>query len=596
MSKRVDKVSKWRIFGALFIIIALMVGYIQPVSAAGEYTIYNVPDDEGDAYYATTATSQSEYDTATDALVYCVNSSRTRPTENTTGLSGYTKTADASDSDISSDISYSDNAKYVRAVLYYGYPNLGGDNAWKTKFTTDNPLLAFPTSDAYLRVYTQAAIWYFTDSEDIGGSQTPIYSLCVLAKTAVDNGTLPSDFSVDLYTSSNAAYQNFIGLHAAESTTTSASIKVNKTWTLSTGGAYTGTRPTVTFKLYEGEGTTGTLLGTQTLGSDDTVTFSSIDTTTVKKFTLVESISGAVSGYTFTPAGNTTVDLTNTANGATYDANIDNTVTETGEETTSAGIKVNKTWTLSTGGAYTGTKPTVTFTLYEGEGTTGTLLGTQTLASDDTVTFSSIDTTTVKKFTLVENISGTVEGYTFAPADNTTLDLTNTANGATYDANIDNTVTETEEEDTAISVKVNKTWKLTSGGTYDGTKPTVTFTLYGGEGTTGTNYGTVTLGDDDTAVFDNIDASDEEKFTLVENISGTVSGYTFTPCDNIVIDMSDISEDNELVAEAVNEVSAEKVKKTDAPDTGDRSDMGLYLVVLAVGAAAAVSLRKYAAK
>ncbi|MGI6178266.1 MAG: hypothetical protein ACOYJO_07455, partial [Eubacterium sp.] len=241
-------------------------------------------------------------------------------------------------------------------------------------------------------------------------------------------------------------------------------------------------------------------------------------------------------------------------------------------------------------------KPTVTFTLYEGEGTTGTLLGTQTLASDDTVTFSSIDTTTVKKFTLVENISGTVEGYTFAPADNTTLDLTNTANGATYDANIDNTVTETEEEDTAISVKVNKTWKLTSGGTYDGTKPTVTFTLYGGEGTTGTNYGTVTLGDDDTAVFDNIDASDEEKFTLVENISGTVSGYTFTPCDNIVIDMSDISEDNELVAEAVNEVSAEKVKKTDAPDTGDRSDMGLYLVVLAVGAAAAVSLRKYAAK
>jgi hypothetical protein len=487
MNNSVVKASKGRRFGILAV-IALFFSCIQPVFADGEYTIYNASTTTGgnDEYHATTATSLSEYDTSTDPLVYCINLHKSRPQPSVAGISGYTKTSQASDTAINSYIVNTENAKYVRAVLYYGYPNFGGGNSWKTTYESTGR--SFPTTAYYWRVYTQAAIWYFTDSYSGLNSYDPGYTLCTLATQNADS--VPSDFYVDLYTTTDGVSQNFIGLEAAETSVT----------------------------------------------------------------------------------------------------------------TTSVSVKVNKTWVLSTSGTYDGTIPDTSFTLYEGSGTTGTSYGPLTLGEDGTVTFSSVDTTTEVTFTLVENISGTVTGYTFSPIENMTLDLSGTSDGGTYEVDVENTVTpETEEDSTEISVKVNKTWNLSTGGTYSGTKPEVTFTLYGGEGTTGTNYGTVTLGEDDTAVFENIDAGSYEKFTIVENINDTVSGYTFEPCDNIVVDISSLSSNNELDAEAVNEVTQEKVvnnEKNEVPDTGARgnTNIRLYLAVMTVGAIVTVSLRKHFVK
>ena len=480
MNNRVAKASKGRRFG-IIAVIALMISCIQPVFADGEYTIYNihVNDTQGDEYHATTATSQSDYHSSSDPLVYCLNKSKTRPAENAVGNSGYTKTSSATDTQIKEAIVEEDNAKYIRAVLYYGYPNFGNNNEWKTTYESGSLSLTFPTETYLQRIYTQAAIWYFTDNYS-GVYNTPAYTLAAIAKQKIDANAnaIPSDFHVDLYTSSDVDLQNFIGL-ASE---------------------------------------------------------------------------------------------------------------ETSETTIKVSVKVNKTWGLTTtGGTYSGTKPEVTFTLYEGEGTTtGTSYGPLTLGEDGTVTFSEVYTTTVKKFTLVENINDTVTGYTFTPIANQTIDLTNVTNGSTYEVSVSNTVTQA----TQFSVKVTKTWELTTGGTYSGTKPEVTFTLYGGEGTAGTNYGTVSLGEDDTAVFENIDVDNHQNFTLVENISGTVSGYTFSPCANIVLDIDDLSSDNELAAEAVNEVtpmvqeetpgpdegSHENNNKNAVPDTGVRPSNGLYLI------------------
>jgi TQXA domain-containing protein/LPXTG-motif cell wall-anchored protein len=660
MKKRVSKTSKRSRLGILAIIAAaLIIGCAQLVFADGEYTIYNAAlyDDGHDEYHATTATSLSDYTPDTDPLVYCINANYSRPQAAVAGISGYTKTSDANDTEISNNIVYNDNAKYIRAVLYYGYPNLGNNNEWKSTYVSEIGL-SFPSTDFLMRVYTQAAIWYLTDSEPVGGSQSAGYILAALAKEKVDNGEFTEDVNVDLYTTTDGVSQNFIGLESTEtSTTTSVSVQVDKSWMLSTGEEYTGTKPDVSFSLYEGEGTTGTLVDTQTLGDDDTVTFSGIDTTSETTYTLVETISGSVTGYTFTPAENQTIDLSSVANGETKEVNVENKVTptteeETTEDTTKVNVKVNKTWALSTGGAYDGTKPEVSFSLYKGTDTTGTPVATQTLGNDDTVTFSSADITSGKKYTLVEKINGTVTGYTFTPAENQTIDLSNATNGETKEVNVENKVTPTTEENnnnnnsssesTGISVKVNKAWKLTTGETYTGEKPEVTFTLYGGEGTTGKNYGTVTLGDDDTAVFENIDPADYEKFTLVENIDGTVSGYTFQPCDDIVIDINDISSDNVLEADAVNEVTQEKTtvtntsdksnksndsgssvsssdkssksskssgsngtngtngsngsEKTAFPKTGDETNMGLYLGLVIAGAIGLVLLRKRTAK
>lgn len=372
MSSRVSKAAK-RLQICIAVVLALVIGCVQPVLADGEYTIYDGGSSEEGEFHATTATSLSDYAPDTDPLVYCINENASRPETDETGISGYTKTAQATDSEINANISNSENAAYVRAVLYYGYPNLGGSDLWQTTYESDTGL-DFPTSEDDLRINTQHAIWYYTDDYSGGTSDDTGYTLRTIAAANIDN--VPEDFYVDLYTSSDVTSQNFIGL-----------------------------------------------------------------------------------------------------------------------------------------------------------------------ASADT-------------------------------SDSTTSDTT-----------------------AEISVNVNKTWELTTGETYTGTKPEVTFTLYGGEGTTGTDYGTVTLGDDDTAVFENIDPGSYENFTIVENISGSIDGYTFEPCDNIVVSIDDLSSDNVLYAEAVNVVTSETVAaSTDNIDTGDGSDMGLYLAVIIAEAVIAVSIRKLTAK
>lgn len=441
MKKRVTKASKWYRLGFL-IIIVLIIGCVQFVFADGEYTIYNASESENgeDEYHATTATSQSDYAPDSDPLVYCINMHYLRPQPSSAGISGYTKISQASDDQINSDLvaNNNDQAKYIRAVLYYGYPNFGNNNEWKTTYES-NTGLDFPTTAYYWRIYTQAAIWYYTDDYSSAIGQNPGSTLRELAYQNVDS--IPDDYNVDLYTKDDGTAQNFIGLEATEtSTTTSVNVQVNKSWELSTGGTYDGTLPDVTFSLYEGDDTTGDPVYTQTLGDDGTVTFNDVDTTSTTTYTLVEDISGSVDGYTFTAAENQTLDLSETTDGGTYEVDVTNTVTED-SDITSVNVQINKTWVLSTGGTYNGAKPSASFTLYEGEGTSGTAYGPVTIGDDGTATFSGVDTTTEKTFTLVENISGAVSGYTFTPVDNQTIDLSDVADGDTYVVDVENTVT-----------------------------------------------------------------------------------------------------------------------------------------------------------
>lgn len=105
---------------------------------------------------------------------------------------------------------------------------------------------------------------------------------------------------------------------------------------------------------------------------------------------------------------------------------------------------------------------------------------------------------------------------------------------------------------------------------------------------------TVTLGKDDTAIVENIDAENYEKFTLVENIKGSVAGYTFKPCENIVIEMKSLSANNELNVNVVNKVTSETAnssEKSDHPETGDRTNMGRYIVVMIAGAISIICVR-----
>jgi pilin isopeptide linkage protein len=371
-------------------------------------------------------------------VVYCLNEHR-NPAEDT-GTSGFAKTENA-------NASYSEN---VIKALHYGYPNnLGG---WY-EMVPDS--YSGMDKEQLARTITQQVIYRYTDN-DTEFNWVELYDAYSALAQVVESGSVPENANLIVYHRDDA-YQDFARLTTASSTTY-ANVTVEKHWELD-GAAFSGQHPAVTFKLYAGEGTSGTLLGTKSIEAgtgDGSVTFEGVDTTTVKKFTVVEELGASTLGsYTFAAADDHTVDLTGVSDGQAFTDTVTNTVSE--EESVSVNLKVSKSWKLGDTD-YAGDKPSVTFRLYAGTDTSVDPLDTKTLAAgDSSVTFESIDTTTVKNFTLVETLGSTQIGsYAFAPAANQAVDLTDITDGDTASVTVTNTVTEQLPSDVSVSLVASK--------------------------------------------------------------------------------------------------------------------------------------------
>lgn len=102
MSRRRFKAPKRYLAGVFLLIASLIIVtistiFVKPAYADGEYSVYNATSTIMAEFHAKlTGTAPNS---ATDPLVYCLNMDRTQPSS-TEGISGYTKTSQASDSQV----------------------------------------------------------------------------------------------------------------------------------------------------------------------------------------------------------------------------------------------------------------------------------------------------------------------------------------------------------------------------------------------------------------------------------------------------------------------------------------------------------------
>ncbi|MGI6045588.1 MAG: Cna B-type domain-containing protein [Eggerthellaceae bacterium] len=333
---QVRSTCKKLLIGAVAALLTIGV-CVSPAFAAGDWGAYSISDDAGQAYYVTHATSEADFNPANDKLVYCLDFHASYPEDSGTWTYTGVDNADNATINAAATSSSADVANKIRAVLAYGYPN--DTSAWETECINEG--ITWNSDPAHLRVYTQAAIWHYTNGQTFG-HYDPTTALINLAEAHASS--METTTSVSVYTSDSGASQNLIAGSPVAQIGTMVSIQVNKTWTLSSGDSYTGTKPTVVFKLYSGTDTSGTPVAAKQLSPGQTsVTFNQVSIDTETTYTLTEEINGSVTNYTFTPAANQTIDLSGATAGSTHTVTVNNTVTENNTPDTTS-INVEKKW------------------------------------------------------------------------------------------------------------------------------------------------------------------------------------------------------------------------------------------------------------
>ncbi|WP_305887999.1 tandem-95 repeat protein [Pseudomonas sp. B1(2018)] len=315
--------------------------------------------------------------------------------------------------------------------------------------------------------------------------------------------------------------------YAAGSTATIANvgtlvIGANGAYTFTPAANYNGTVPTVTYTVTDGSGTDDTsTLNISVTPVDDSFTDANETVSTLEDTALTgsvlsgtSSVDGPVSVVNFT-IGSTTYTAGNTAT----IANVGTLV-----------IAANGAYTFTPAANYNGTVPTVTYTVTDGSGTNDTsTLNISVTPVDDSFTDANETVSTLEDTTMTGSVlSGTSSVDGPVSVVNFSIDgVTGTFN-AGQTATIANVGT--------LVIGANGAYTFTPAANYNGTVPTVTYTVTDGSGTNDTS----TLNISVTPVDDSFTDANETVSTLEDtaltgsvltgtsSVDGAVSVVNFT--------------------------------------------------------------------
>ncbi|MGI6204055.1 MAG: Cna B-type domain-containing protein [Anaerovoracaceae bacterium] len=477
--------------GILFLALLAAIGMIwtfAPMSHAdGEYTVYMEDEGTNTGFFRARLTANANSDS--DPIVYCLDRDADWPLA--TGQTGYTLHSGVSDSELASYAASGvteSEAQTIRNILYYGYPNLGGDNG--TAWTEQNGTDVTSYTDSELRSYTLAAIWNITNPN---WTPFPYSQATTLVETAEANSA-PSNFVVDTYTQ-DGIYQNFARGYLQTSSTYSAEFTVNKSWLYSStsgslaGTAYSGTTPDVTLYLYKDSVSESNLVDTQTISSGYTSASFSLtsDTAGDQTYILHEEISTTDGdGVTFETAADKTITITfgSDSSSGNYNQTLVNYVNQTTE------INYTKSW--PDGNPTAGTRiVTVALMMSTDDGETWSNVtddsGVNVTAEMDGVTDDTESTAWAGSFTDLPVSTSSGDEITYDVQETAVEDASGNDLTSYYDSSSttsDNTVTLVNEEKTT-DIAYEKRWP--DGDPTSGTTVTIALLQSTDGGTTWTN-------------------------------------------------------------------------------------------------------------
>ncbi|MDP9658105.1 UNVERIFIED_ORG: CshA-type fibril repeat protein, partial [Pseudomonas putida] len=355
----------------------------------------------------------------------------------------------------------------------------------------------------------------FTDAnESVTTAEDTALSGSVLSGTSSVDGPV----SVVNFTIGDTTY-------AAGSTATIANvgtlvIGANGAYTFTPAANYNGTVPTVTYTVTDGSGTDDTsTLNISVTPVDDSFIDASESVTTAED----TSLTGSVLSGTSSVDGPVSV-VNFTIGSTTYTAGSTATIANVGTLV----IAANGAYTFTPAANYNGTVPTVTYTVTDGSGSNDTsTLNISVTPVDDSFTDASETVSTLEDTALTGSVlTGTSSADGAVSVVNFTIgDTTYTAGTTATIANVGTLV-----------IAANGAYTFTPAANYNGTVPTVTYTVTDGSGPNDTS----TLNISVTPVDDSFTDANETVSTLEDtaltgsvltgtsSVDGAVSVVNFT--------------------------------------------------------------------
>ncbi|PPK35096.1 hypothetical protein CD175_30345, partial [Pseudomonas laurylsulfatiphila] len=338
----------------------------------------------------------------------------------------------------------------------------------------------------------------FTDAnESVTTAEDTVLTGSVLSGTSSVDGPV----SVVSFTIGDTTY-------SAGSTATIANlgtlvIAANGAYTFTPAANYNGTVPTVTYTVTDGSGPNDTsTLNISVTPVNDNFTDANETVSTLEDIALTgsvltgtSSVDGAVSVVNFT-IGSTT-----------YTAGTTATIANVGTLV----IGANGAYTFTPAANYNGTVPTVTYTVTDGSGTDDTsTLNISVTPVDDSFTDANETVSTLEDTALTGSVlTGTSSVDGAVSVVNFTIGSTTYTAGTT--ANIANVGT--------LVIAANGAYTFTPAANYNGTVPTVTYTVTDGSGTNDTSTLNISI----TPVDDSFTDANETVSTLEDSaLTGSV--------------------------------------------------------------------------
>jgi Mg-chelatase subunit ChlD len=243
-------------------------------------------------------------------------------------------------------------------------------------------------------------------------------------------------------------------------------IAANGAYTFTPAANYNGTVPTVTYTVTDGSGSNDTsTLNISVTPVDDSFSDANETLSTAEDTALTGSV---LSGTSSVDGPVSVVNFT--VNGTTYTAGSSATITNVGTLL----IAANGAYTFTPAANYNGTVPTVTYTVTDGSGTDDTsTLNISVTPVNDSFTDASETVSTLEDTAL----SGSVLTGT-SSVDGPVSVVNFTVNGTTYTAGSSATITNVG----TLLIAANGAYTFTPAANYNGTVPTVTYTVTDGLG------------------------------------------------------------------------------------------------------------------
>ncbi len=340
-------------------------------------------------------------------------------------------------------------------------------------------------------------------------------TVSTLEDTALSGSVLTGTSSVD----GPVSVVNFtIGAttYTAGSTATIANvgtlvIAANGAYTFTPAANYNGTVPTVTYTVTDGSGPNDTsTLNISVTPVDDSFTDASETLSTLEDTALTGSV---LTGTSSVDGPVTVVNFTIEGVTGTFNAGQTATITNVGTLV----IAANGAYTFTPAANYNGTVPTVSYTVTDGSGTNDTsTLNISVTPVDDSFTDASETLSTLEDTALTGSV---LTGTSSVDGPVTVVNFTIEGVTGTFNAGQTATITNVG----TLVIAANGAYTFTPAANYNGTVPTVTYTVTDGSGPNDTS----TLNISVTPVNDNFADASETLSTLEDTaLTGSVLSGT----------------------------------------------------------------------